>query len=158
MKKLELLSQVKVKVSIVFMSIMLPMMSQAELVSHLCVNQQSERKIIEFVTSQQNWKILVDKKNSGEEVYYACAPVSEFNKSNITTQQLVQVLNILQSTDSCSQINSNVLLLKQYLKSATNPKNFNRYSSVESKQNLMNQLQAFELAQKMSQCDQGESI
>lgn len=147
-------------VLILFITILMPLFSQAEALdeSHLCVNHQSDRKIINLVTSQNNWQVIVDYNKSGEADYYACAPISEFNKSNISTQQLVQVLNILQNSSSCKTIVSNVLLLKQYLKSASNANALNRFSTVSAKQNLKNQLKAYELALQLSQCNQGKSI
>ncbi len=160
MKKSKQFSQMKIIVSFLFVTILMPLFSLAEnrVESHLCVNIQSDRKIINLVTSQNNWQVITENTKSAEADYYACAPISEFNNSNISTQQLVQVLNILQNTNSCKTIVANVLLLKQYLKSANNTNALSRFSTVSARQNLKNQLRAYELALQLSQCSQGQSI
>lgn len=160
MKKTDQFTTMKVMVSVLFITILMPLFSLAgnRTESHLCVNVQSDRKMINLVTSQNNWQVIVDENRNGKAEYFACAPISEFNQSNISTQELVQVLNILQNSKTCETIISNVLLLKQYLKSSTPGNAINRFSSASAQQNLSNQLRAYELALKLSRCDQRKSI
>lgn len=152
MKSSEVASQLKLISMVLLLGYMYPVLTFGSPVEQLCVDQNSDRHMMMLDNSRNEWSLQILKNKNGINDLFVCTAMSDLYESKISTQQLVQVLYIIKSTQNCSVINKSILVIKENLKIAREHENQNRFASAIAIQNLTNQLKAFELSYQYHQC------